>query len=250
MSQDASGQISTVMQEKRLFPPSKAFAQAAHIGSLEQYEKLWNEAAADSEAFWGKLAEEELHWFAPLFERFSIGKLPWRSGLSAARPTFPTTVSMSTSIRTRRDKTAILWEGEPGDKRRLSYAELHEQVCKFANVLREKGIEAGRRRFQSTCRWFRNLAIAMLACARVGAVHSVIFGGFSSEAIADRNNDASAKMQITADGGWRRGKELPSQGDGRRSLEKISYGPVLHRSSPHRWRGTTWSKVVIIGGTP
>ena len=218
MSQDASGQISTVMQEERLFPPSTAFAQAAHIGSLEQYEKLWNEATADSEGFWGKLAEEELHWFAPYSKI-----LDWQAPLAKWFVGGKTNVSyncLDVHLDTeKRDKTAILWEGEPGDKRRLSYAELHEQVCKFANVLREKGIQPGDV-VSIYMPMVPELAIAMLACARVGAVHSVIFGGFSSEAIADRNNDASAKMQITADGGWRRGKELPLKATVDEALKK------------------------------
>ncbi|MDE0939191.1 MAG: AMP-binding protein, partial [Pirellulales bacterium] len=218
MSHDSSGQIDTVMQEERLFPPSPAFAQSAHIGSLEQYEALWNEASADSEAFWGKLAEEELHWFVPYSKI-----LDWKTPLAKWFVGGKTNVSyncLDVHLNTdKRDKTAILWEGEPGDKRTLSYAELHEQVCKFANVLREQGIKPGDV-ISIYMPMVPELAIAMLACARVGAVHSVIFGGFSSEAIADRNNDASAKMQITADGGWRRGKELPLKATVDEALKK------------------------------
>ena len=218
MSQDASGQISTVMQEERLFPPSAAFAKAAHIGSLEQYETLWKQAAEDSEGFWAKLAKKELHWFKPFTKT-----LDWKAPLAQWFVDGKTNVSfncLDVHLATeRRDKTAILWEGEPGDKRSLSYAELHEQVCKFANVLREKGIQPGDV-VSIYMPMVPELAIAMLACARVGAVHSVIFGGFSSEAIADRNNDASAKMQITADGGWRRGKELPLKATVDEALKK------------------------------
>jgi acetyl-CoA synthetase len=218
MSHDSSGQIDTVMQEERLFPPSPAFAQSAHIGSLEQYEALWNEAGADSEAFWGKLAKEELHWFVPYSKI-----LDWKTPLAKWFVGGKTNVSyncLDVHLNTdKRDKTAILWEGEPGDKRTLSYAELHEQVCKFANVLREQGIKPGDV-ISIYMPMVPELAIAMLACARVGAVHSVIFGGFSSEAIADRNNDASAKMQITADGGWRRGKELPLKATVDEALKK------------------------------
>ena len=218
MSQDASGQISTVMQEERLFPPSTAFSKAAHIGSLEQYETLWKQAAEDSEAFWAKLAEEELHWFKPFTKT-----LDWKAPLAQWFVDGKTNVSyncLDVHLATeRRDKTAIVWEGEPGDKRSLSYAELHEQVCKFANVLREKGIQPGDV-VSIYMPMVPELAIAMLACARVGAVHSVIFGGFSSEAIADRNNDALAKMQITADGGWRRGKEVPLKATVDEALKK------------------------------
>ncbi len=218
MPQDASGQIDTVMQEERLFPPSTAFAKAAHIGSLEQYETMWNAAAADNEKFWGDLAKEELHWFTPYSKI-----LDWQPPLAKWFVGGTTNVSyncLDVHLNTdKQDKTAIIWEGEPGDKRTLSYAELHEQVCKFSNVLREKGIQPGDV-VSIYMPMVPELAIAMLACARVGAVHSVIFGGFSSEAIADRNNDASAKMQITADGGWRRGKELPLKATVDEALKK------------------------------
>ena len=207
MPPDSSDQIHTVMQEERLFPPSAAFAQTAHIRSAEQYQALWDEACADTEAFWARLAEEELHWFQP-FDKI----LDWQPPLAKWFVGGKTNISyncLDVHLDTdKRDKTAILWEGEPGDRRTLTYAELHREVCKFANVLRGQGIQPGDV-VSIYMPMVPELAIAMLACARVGAVHSVIFGGFSSEAIADRNNDASAKMQITADAGWRRGKELP-----------------------------------------
>ena len=105
-------------------------------------------------------------------------------------------------------RTAILWEGEPGDSRTITYGELHRDVCKFANVLKNLGIEAGDR-VSIYMPMVPELVVAMLACARIGAIHSVIFAGFSAEAIAERNRDAQAKLQITADAGWRRGKKLP-----------------------------------------
>src|SRR5262249_8116073 len=108
----------------------------------------------------------------------------------------------------RRDKKALIWEGEPGDQRTLTYQQLHTEVSKFANCLKSLGLKRG-----DVATLYMplipELAIAMLACARIGVVHSVVFGGFSAEAIADRNNDAKAKLVITADGGWRRGKLLP-----------------------------------------
>src|SRR5262249_1533875 len=106
------------------------------------------------------------------------------------------------------NRTAILWEGEPGDARSLTYNDLHREVCKFANVLKSLGVGSGDR-VSIYMPMVPELAIAMLACARVGAIHSVIFAGFSAEAVAERNRDARAKLQITADAGWRRGKVLP-----------------------------------------
>jgi acetyl-CoA synthetase len=193
------------MHETRLFPPPAQFAAKARIGSLEAYEKLWTEAAGDIESFWGSMADE-LHWFRP-YERV----LDWKEPVARWFVGGQTNVSYNCLDRhlntPAKDKPAIIWEGEPGDTRQLTYAELHGEVAKFANVLKSLGIVAGDV-VSIYMPMVPELAVAMLACARVGAVHSVIFGGFSSEAIADRNNDAQAKLQITADYGWRRGQPL------------------------------------------
>jgi acetyl-CoA synthetase len=200
-----SGQIDTVMQESRLFPPSEEFAAKARIGSLEAYEAMWNEAAADPLAFWDKFAQE-LHWFKPYTQ-----VLDWQEPIAHWFVGGETNVSyncLDAHLTTeRKNKTAILWEGEPGEVIKLTYAELHEQVCKFANVLKSQGIGPGDV-VSIYMPMVPELAIAMLACARIGAVHSVIFAGFSAEAIADRNVDAQARLQLTSDGGWRRGKQL------------------------------------------
>ncbi len=207
MANEHAGQINTVMQEERLFPPPAAFAAQAHIGSFQEYQTLWDEAAKDIEGFWGKLGKEQLHWFKDFDE-----VLDWQPPLAKWFVGGETNASyncLDVHLSTdRKDKVAIIFEGEPGDSRTLTYAQLHEEVCKFANVLKSQGVEAGDV-VSIYLPMTPELAIAMLACARVGAVHSVIFGGFSSEAIADRNNDAQAKVQITADAGWRRGSELP-----------------------------------------
>jgi acetyl-CoA synthetase len=200
------GQLDTVMKEDRVFAPSKEFAAKARISSMAAYEALWKEAAADIEKFWGKLAGE-LHWFQP-----------YKTVLEWDEPFARWFVGGKTNISyncldihlngPRRNKAALIWEGEPGDTRTLTYQQLHREVCKFANVLKGLGIKPGDV-VSIYMPMVPELAIAMLACARVGAVHSVIFGGFSSEAIADRNNDAGAKLVITADAGWRRGHQLP-----------------------------------------
>ncbi len=207
MANEHAGQINTVMHEERLFPPPAAFAAQAHIGSLQEYQTLWDEAAKDIEGFWGKLGKEQLHWFKDFDE-----VLDWQPPLAKWFVGGETNASyncLDVHLSTdRKDKVAIIFEGEPGDSRTLTYAQLHEEVCKFANVLKSQGVEAGDV-VSIYLPMTPELAIAMLACARVGAVHSVIFGGFSSAAIADRNNDAQAKVQITADAGWRRGSELP-----------------------------------------
>jgi acetyl-CoA synthetase len=207
MTTQSGGRIDTVMHETRLFPPTKEFAQKARIGSMAAYEKLYAEAQGDPVEFWAKLAREELHWFKPFHTA-----LEWNEPFAKWFVGGQTNISYNCLDKhlagPRADKTAILWEGEPGDETRLTYRQLHEQVCKFANVLKKLGIREGDV-VSIYMPMTPELAIAMLACARIGAIHSVIFGGFSAEAIADRNKDASAKLQISADGGWRRGKQLP-----------------------------------------
>ena len=201
------GSIDHVMHEGRVFPPSAEFSAAARIMSMEEYQALWDRAAADPEAFWDGLAREELHWFEPYHT-----VLDWREPFARWFAGGRTNASYN-CLDAHRDtdvwnKTAILWEGEPGDERTLTYAELHAEVCRFANVL--KGLGVGQGDVVSIYMPLApELAIALLACARIGAVHSVIFAGFSAEAIADRNNDAQAKVQLTSDGAWRRGKKLP-----------------------------------------
>jgi acetyl-CoA synthetase len=203
---DHAGQIDTVMHESRLFPPSAEFAAKARIGSLEQYEAMYAEAKADPAAFWGRLAGE-LHWFEPYTQ-----VLRWKEPVAEWFVGGKTNVSyncLDAHVEAGRgSRTALLWEGEPGDARSISYAELHRDVCKFANVLKSLGVGSGDR-VSIYMPMVPELAVAMLACARIGAVHSIIFAGFSAESIADRNHDAGAKLQITADAGWRRGKQLP-----------------------------------------
>jgi acetyl-CoA synthetase len=206
MSTPSPSHITSVLKETRLFPPPPAFAAAARISSVEAYEKLWQRAKDDPEGFWGEQAgnltwskrpDKVLVWNEPHAQWFVGGKL---------------NVSVNCIDRhlagPRRNKAAILWEGEPGDSRVLTYQMLHREVCKFANVLKAQGIRAGDR-VTLYMPMVPELAIAMLACARIGAPHSVVFGGFSADAVADRNNDAKAKLLVTADGGWRRGKVVP-----------------------------------------
>ncbi len=217
MSDQMSSGIDTVMKEERVFPPPPEFVAKARINSQEQYEQMWKEAAEDPEGFWGKLAGE-LHWFKPYDT-----VLQWEEPFAKWFVGGQTNVSyncLDIHLDTpRRTKAAIIWEGEPGDVRVLTYQMLHREVCKFANVLKKLGIQKGDR-VSIYMPMVPELAIAMLACARIGAVHSVVFGGFSAEAIAERNNDAQAKLQITADAGWRRGKQLPLKKTVDAALEK------------------------------
>ncbi|MEC7354961.1 MAG: acetate--CoA ligase [Planctomycetota bacterium] len=207
MTAEGSSQIDNVMQESRLFPPTPEFVAKAKINSADAYQTLYDASIQDTEAFWGKLAEEELHWFRPfetVYEKTENGV-----GWFVEGQTNISYNCLDAQIEAGRgDKVAFIWEGEPGDQRQLTYRELHREVCRMANGLKKLGIEQGDR-VSIYMPMTPELPVAMLACARIGAIHSVIFGGFSAEAIAERNNDAEAKLIITADGGWRRGKVLP-----------------------------------------
>ncbi|HWA99141.1 MAG TPA: acetate--CoA ligase [Pirellulales bacterium] len=230
MTEHAAGQIVNVMQETRLFPPPKECAAQARIGSLEAYEKLWNEAAGDIEAFWGKLADE-LHWFTP-FKKVLEWNEPFAKWFVGGKTNASYNCLDKHLGTARQNKAAIIWEGEPGDTRVLTYQMLHREVCRFAGVLKKLGIKPGDV-VSIYMPMIPELAIAMLACARIGAVHSVIFGGFSAEAIADRNNDAKAKMVITADAGWRRGSLLPLKQNVDTALAKsptVEHCIVVHRA--------------------
>lgn len=207
MADSAGGQIDSVMHETRLFPPSAEFSARARIGSMDAYQALYAEAAADPAAFWARLAREELHWFKP-FEKALEWKEPYAEWFIGGQTNVAYNCLDRHLSTDRRNKAAIIWEGEPGDQRTITYQQLHREVCQFANVLKGLGVQQGDV-VTIYMPMVPELAIAMLACARIGAVHSVVFGGFSAEAVADRNNDAGAKVLITADGGWRRGKILP-----------------------------------------
>ncbi len=201
----SDAQITSLLHEERTFAPPAAFSSKATINSEEEYQKLHQQALTDPETFWGKIAQE-LHWFKP-----------WNQVLDWRYPEVKWFVGGTTNISyncldrhldKRGDKQALLWEGEPGDQRSLTFKELHHQVCRFANVLKELGVQKGDR-VAIYMPMIPELTIAMLACARIGAIHSVVFGGFSATALRGRIVDAEAKLVITADGGYRRGKIVP-----------------------------------------
>ncbi len=172
---------------------------------MEEYERLRREASDAPEEFWARMAEE-LHWFKrwDTVLKWDEPHAEWFGGakINASYNCLDRHLSSA-----RKNKAAIIWEGEPGEQRTLTYQQLHTQVCRFANVLKRTGVRSGDR-VALYMPLIPELAIAMLACARIGATHSIIFGGFSSAAIIDRINDAGCKMVVTADGGWRRGAEV------------------------------------------
>ena len=195
--------IESVLRENRSFAPPEAFSSTAHIPSMAAYRALCAEAEADPEAFWGRIARENLDWFRP-FDRVLDGEVPFTTWFKGGELNVSHNCLDRHLGTWRRNKAALIWEGEPGDKRVLTYHELHRQVCRVANLMKSLGIERGDR-IGLYMPLVPELAIAMLACTRIGATHSIIFGGFSADAIRDRMNDAQAKLIFTADGGYRRG---------------------------------------------
>ena len=217
MSDSQPGNIENVLHEDRRFPPPAEFKPRVSFKTQAEYEAAWNRAKDDPDGFWGELAKENLEWFEP-FTSVLSGEMPEAKWFEGGKIN-ASVQCLDRHLKENANKAAIIWEGEPGDTRVLRYQDLHREVCKFANVLKKLGIETGDR-VTLYMPMVPELVIAMLACARIGATHSVIFAGFSAEAVADRNNDAQAKLVITADAGWRRGKEVPLKAAVDQSLEK------------------------------
>jgi acetyl-CoA synthetase len=201
--------ITSLSHEERLFPPPEGFSAQAHIKSMAQYRKMYAESIKSPEKFWDKQARNELVWFAP-WKKVLQWKIPFAKWFLGGK------LNVSFNCLDRHldtpvaNKAALIWEGEPagagivGEERTLTYRQLHREVCKFANVLKRNGLKKGDRVI-IYLPMVPEAAIAMLACARIGVVHSVVFGGFSAQSVADRIFDCQAKLVITADGGFRRG---------------------------------------------
>jgi acetyl-CoA synthetase len=190
--------IDVLLQENRKFEPPPGFARQANVSSADIYEK----AARDPEKFWADQAQE-LDWIKP-WTKVLEWKPPHAKWFIGGKLNVAANCIDRHLSGARRNKAALIWEGEPGDERTLTYAELYREVCRFANVLKTLGVKKGDR-VAIYLPLIPEAAISMLACARIGAIHSVVFGGFSPESLRDRINDAKAKILITADGGFRRG---------------------------------------------
>jgi acetyl-CoA synthetase len=213
ISPNQPSSFTSVLQETRRFQPSKSFASKAHIPSIDLYRRWYKESISDPEKFWGKRAKEELVWDKP-FETVLQFKAPDAKWFLKGR------LNVSANCLDRHldgpfaNKAALIWEGEPapegkpGEERTLTYRQLHREVCRFANVLKRHGIGRGDR-VLIYLPLVPEAAISMLACARIGAIHSVVFAGFSAQSVADRIADCGARIVITADGGFRRGAIVP-----------------------------------------
>ena len=202
---NANLDIESTLRENRVFPPPAEFAAKAHIKSLEEYEALYAKSIEDPEAFWAGAADE-LHWFKR-WDKVLDWNLPWAKWFVGGKMNLSYNCVDRHALGARAEKTAIIWEGEPGELRTMTYAELHVEVQKFANALKGLRIKKGDR-VAVYMGMTPELAIALLACARIGAVHSVIFGGFAATAIADRVNDSTCVAILTQDGSYRRGGEI------------------------------------------
>jgi acetyl-CoA synthetase len=197
--------IDSVLTENRVFECSDEFRAQAHVRGIEEYERLYKEAETDPEKFWGGIASQ-LHWFKP-WDQVLDWNCPWAKWFSGGQLNLSYNCLDRHVASHRRNKAAIIWEGEPGEVVTLTYQQLLLEVCKFANVLKSLGIRKGDRIaiYMGMC---PALPIAMLACARIGAPHTVIFGGFSANALVDRITDSQASLVITQDGSYRRGAEV------------------------------------------
>jgi acetyl-CoA synthetase len=197
--------IDSVLTENRVFNPSPEFAAYAHIRSLAEYERLYHEAEQDPAKFWAGIASE-IHWFKP-WDQVLEWNCPWAKWFSGGQINLSYNCLDRHVATWRRNKAALIWEGEPGEVQTLTYQQLLSEVSKFANVLKSLGVAKGDRVaiYMGMC---PALPIAMLACARIGAPHTIIFGGFSSHALVDRITDSQASLVITQDGSYRRGAEV------------------------------------------
>ncbi len=212
--------ITSVLSEKRLFKPKVEFSKNAEIKSFAQYRRLYQQSVRSPEKFWAKVASE-LHWFKK-WKKVLEWKLPFAKWFVDGKINLSYNCLDRHLDTWRKNKAAIIWEGEPGDSRTLTYQQLHREVCKFANVLKALGVKSGDR-VVLYMPLIPELAIAMLSCARIGATHSVIFGGFSSQALVDRITDAQARVIVTADGGFRRGNVVPLKQNVDEAVRKLPF---------------------------
>jgi len=197
--------IDSILDEQRSFPPSPEFSQKAHIKSLAEYEALYKESVEEPEKFWGRAAED-LHWFKK-WDKVLEWNAPWAKWFVGGQINLSYNCLDRHVQTARKNKAALIWESEPGEVRTYTYQQLWKEVQKFANVLKDLGVRKGDR-VAIYMGMTPELPIAMLACARIGAPHSIVFGGFSANALVDRIHDSHAVAVITQDGSYRRGAEV------------------------------------------
>ncbi len=217
-------EIESVLLESRVFPPPKEFSKRAHIKSMDEYRRIHEEAVKNPEGFWGARAREELYWKVP-FKTVREWKPPHAKWFVEGKTNMAYNC-LDRHLPRLKDKVALLWEGEPGEVRRITYAELSAEVNRLANGLRSLGVKKGDR-VGIYLPMVPEAAISMLACSRIGAIHSLVFGGFSAEAVRERMNDAGAKVLITADGGYRKGALVPLKQNAEEATRNV---PTLEKT--------------------
>ena len=250
----ADSNIQSVLQEERSFTPPAPFAARARVTAAE-LQALYAHAERDPNGFWADLARRELHWHTPFTVTLDESQAPNYRWFTDG------TLNVSWNcldvhLTERGHKTAIVFEGEPGDTRRLSYRELHAEVCRFANALKAHGVKSGDR-VVIYMPLVPEIVVAMFACARIGAIHSVVFGGFSAPSLKDRIEDTGAKLLITADGGWRGGNviELKTAADkalaaGCRTIEQVIVLKRTGHGVPMQSGRDVWWDEAVEGQAP
>src|SRR5579862_1380867 len=221
--------IDSILQEQRSFPPPAEFSRHAHVKSLEEYERIYKESVENPEKFWGGIARE-LHWFKP-WDRVLEWNAPWAKWFVGGQINLSYNCLDRHVQTARKNKAALVWESEPGEVRTFTYQQLHREVQKFANVLKSLGVKKGDR-VAIYMGMTPELPIAMLACARIGAPHTIVFGGFSSNALIDRIHDSQAVAVITQDGSYRRGGEVklfPAVEEALKSCPSVKHVVVYRR---------------------
>ncbi len=225
-----STSIDSILQEQRKFDPPAEFSHKAHIKNLAEYERLYNESINDPDTFWSRYASE-LHWFKK-WDKVLEWNCPWAKWFVGGEINLSYNCLDRHVATHRKNKAAIVWESEPGEIRSLTYQQLHREVQKFSNVLKGLGIRKGDR-VAIYMGMVPELAVAMLACARIGATHTVVFGGFSSNALVDRIHDSQASAVITQDGAFRRGGEVklfPAVEEALKSCPSVKHVVIYKRT--------------------
>jgi len=216
MAEKKGGGMDSVYTEKRVFYPTKEFVEKARLKSMDEYKKMWERSIKDPTGFWGEMASKHIDWFKKwdgAVEGYSFKDKIWLKYFVGGKLNI-TYNCLDRHLKTwRRNKAALIFQGEPLEEARTyTYQQLHREVCKFANVLKKFGVKKGDR-VAIYLPMIMELPVAMLACARIGAIHSIVFGGFSAEALRDRINDCKAETLITCNWGYRSGKVLSSKGN-------------------------------------
>ena len=233
MMDQPDSSFQSLLHELRVIAPPEEFASKAHIRSLQEYESLYRRSVENPEEFWAAAANE-LHWFEP-WTKVLVWNEPWAQWFVGGKMNLAYNCLDLQVERGRGSKTAILWEGESGEVRTFTFQQLLDQVQRFANVLRLNGVQKG----ECVALYMGmvpELAIAILAAPALGAVHSVIFGGFAASALVDRINDAQSVLVITQDAAWRRGQEIPLKSTVDEALEKC---PSVRKTIVLRRTGTS-----------